>query len=698
MSTAHGSRSESTANPGAPESGDPFDLDAERLALALQSTDLGFWDFDLVNLKGSFTKACAEIFGLPHAAEPNQISYEEWLEAIHPEDRARAHAATTAAQDPSGDGLYELELRIRHPDGSVRWATAKGKTYFTNDTVTGDQTQRQAIRFVGIIRDVTQHRLQKQTIAENEERFHKAIHEAPIPIMITGDNGQVVELNRAWQEITAYSMDEVQTMGLWSSLAWNEDDGALLEAEISKLREGVETNFPLKLPTRTKSGEIRSWLVYAVNLDHARRPAILLSALDVTAREKAETERDRLLLLEQHARFKAEEASRSKDQFIATLSHELRTPLNAIVGWTNLVRQPLTERELVDQGLEIIERNARIQTELIADLLDLSRIVSGNARIDMAPVDLPVVLNEVIESIRPTARDRQLDLRTLVNDEDGEMIVIGDNARLAQIFSNLVNNAIKFTPAGGRVEVRIKKDYPSVIVIVSDTGQGIAPDFLPHLFESYSQGDHNAPWQSGLGLGLAISKRLVHLQGGEIYAASEGLGKGASFTVKLPLLFDASARMSGAPPESPVFSALTESSVPDNRLTGITIVVVDDNADARLLLETILHRSGARIRTCESAKHALETIKTFQPDVVISDILMPEMDGYKFIGELRALGPAHGGEVPVIALTAFARGSDSVRIHQAGFQMHISKPLEPAELIRAIIKLVSEQKAIRQQP
>jgi len=620
---------------------------------------------------------------------PNQISYEEWLEAIHPEDRARAHAATTAAQDPSGDGIYELELRIRHPDGSVRWATAKGKTYFTNDTVTCDQHQRRAIRFVGIIRDVTQHRLQKQTIAENQERFHKAIHEAPIPIMITGDNGQVVELNRAWQEITAYSMDEVQTMGLWSSLAWNEEEGALLEAEISKLREGVETNFPLKLPTRTKSGDIRSWLVYAVSLDHAQRPAILLSALDVTAREKAETERDRLLLLERHARFKAEEASKSKDQFIATLSHELRTPLNAIVGWTNLVRQPLTERELVDQGLEIIERNARIQTDLIADLLDLSRIVSGNARMDMAPVDLPVVLNEVIESIRPTAQDRQLDLRTLVNDEDGEIIVIGDNARLAQIFSNLVNNAIKFTPAGGRVEIRIEKDYPSVAVIVSDTGQGIAPDFLPHLFESYSQADHNKPWQSGLGLGLAISKRLVHLQGGEISAASEGLGKGASFTVKLPLLFDASARMSSAPPESPVFSALTESSVPDNRLTGITIVVVDDNADARLLLETILHRSGARIRTCESAKHALETIKTFQPDVVVSDILMPEMDGYKFIGELRALGPGHGGEVPVIALTAFARGSDSVRIHQAGFQMHISKPIEPAELIRAIVKLVT---------
>jgi PAS domain S-box-containing protein len=198
--------------PESPGLGEPFDLGAERVALALQSTDLGFWDFDLVNLKGSFTKACAEIFGLPHAVEPNQISYAEWLDAIHPEDRAKVHERNTAAQDPSGDGLYDLELRIRYPDGSVRWATAKGKMYFTPDTARGDNRQRRAIRFIGIVRDVTQHQLQKQAIAEGEERFHRAIHEAPIPIMVSEDNGKVVELNRAWQEITGYSMAEIPTV------------------------------------------------------------------------------------------------------------------------------------------------------------------------------------------------------------------------------------------------------------------------------------------------------------------------------------------------------------------------------------------------------------------------------------------------------------------------------------------------------
>jgi PAS domain S-box-containing protein len=670
---------------------EPFDLDAERLAIALQATDLGFWDFDLVKLRGSFTKACAQIFGLPHAVEPGEITYAEWLEAIHPEDRARAHEAATAAQDPTGDGIYEIELRVRHPDGSVRWATANGKMYFSDDTGSGGKQQRRAVRFIGIVRDVTQHRVQQQTIAENEKRFHRAIHEAPIPIMVTGDKGEIVELNRAWQEITAYSTDEVLTMAVWSSLAWSEQDGALLEAEISRLREGVETKFPLKLATRTKNGDVRSWLLYAVHLDHRQEPTIMVSALDMTAREKAEAERDRLFFLEQQARIQAEEFSRSKDKFIATLSHELRTPLNAIVGWTNLVRQSLAQRELVDQGLEIIERNARLQTKLIADLLDLSRIVSGNARVEMAPVDLPVVLNEVVQSLRPTAVERQIELRAFVSDEETEIRIIGDHARLAQILSNLMNNAIKFTPAGGRVDVQVRKDRPYVKVIVSDTGQGIAPDFLPHLFESYSQADHNARYQRGLGLGLSICKHLVDLQGGEISAASDGLGKGATFVVKFPLLFDASVRTSSEPPQLPVFSSRSKNLVPDNRLNGVKILLLDDNADARLLLETILKRVGATITACESGKHALEAIRTFRPDVVISDILMPEMDGYTFIRGLRALGPAAGGEVPVIALTAFGHGNESDRIHQAGFQLHISKPSEPTELIRAIAELIQRK-------
>ena len=612
------------ANPGISGFGDPFHLGAERLALALQSEDLGFWDFDLVNLKGSFTKVCAEIFGLPHGAEPGQISYEEWLEAIHPEDRSRAQEAATAAQDPSGHGLYDVELRVRHPDGTVRWATAKGKMYFTDDAVAEGEQQRRAIRFIGMVRDVTRHRMQELTIAENEERFYRAIHEAPIPIMITGEQGEVVEVNRAWQEITAYTMEETPTMARWSALAWTGEDAAKLETEIERLRQGAETNFPLRLLTRTKNGDLRSWLIYAVNLKQSSKPAMVLSALDVTAREKAETERDRLLLSEQQARLKAEELSKSKDQFIATLSHELRTPLNAIVGWTSLIRQPLAESELVEQGLEIIERNARIQTELITDLLDLSRIASGNARVDMAPVDLSIVLDEVVESIRPTAVDRQVDLRTLIEEEDPEVKIIGDNARLAQIFSNLINNAIKFTPAGGGVEIRIRKVFPFVEVIVSDTGQGIAPEFLPHLFESYSQADHNARWQRGLGLGLAICKHLVDLQGGEIFAFSEGLGRGATFTVKFPLIYGATVRLSGPLAEPLVSSSSpTADSGPDNRLQGVKIVVVDDNADARLLLETVLKRDGALTATCESGQNALALIKTFLPDVVVSDILMP---------------------------------------------------------------------------
>jgi PAS domain S-box-containing protein len=671
-----------------PDFTDPFDLGAERLALALQSTDLGFWDFDLVNRKGSFTKACAEIFGLPHGAEPGEISYEEWLEAIHPEDRAKAHEATTAAQDPSRHGMYEIELRIQHPDGSVRWAAAKGKVYFTADTATRDTGHPRAIRFIGFVRDVTQHQLQKKAIAEGEERFHRAIHEAPIPIMVSGENGKVLELNRAWQEVTGYQAAEIPTVGSWSQLAWSERDGKLLGTETANLRKGDASAFPLKLFTRIKNGEIRSWHLYAALLGDPvmDKTAILLSAVDVTERENTEAERDRLFLLEQQARAVAENASRSKDQFIATLSHELRTPLNAIVGWTSLIRHSLTEVALVSQGLEIIERNARIQTELIADLLDLSRIVSGNARVELVPVNLVTVLSQVVESVRPAAHERQLDLKSFLEEED--IHILGDEARLAQIFSNLLNNAIKFTPAGGRIEVQVETHYPWVSVIVSDTGRGIDSSFLPHLFESYRQSDPEARSHRGLGLGLSICKQLVGLHDGEIYGASEGLGRGASFTVKLPLVFEANVLRSKVPAESPVFSGPVEVAMADNRLIGVAIVAVDDNADARLLLQMILKRSGARVITCESGQSALETIRNVRPDVVLSDILMPDMDGYEFLHELRTLGTEQGGQVPVIALTAFASGSDIARIRQAGFQLHISKPVKPAELILAIAGVV----------
>jgi PAS domain S-box-containing protein len=676
--------------PDAPEHGDLFDMGAERLALALQSSDLGFWDFDLVTLKGSFTKACAEIFGLPHGAEPGQISYAEWVEAIHPEDRSRAHQATTAAQDPSGDGIYDIELRIRHPDGSVRWATAKGKTYFTSDTATEDNRQRRAIRFIGIIRDVTRHQLQKEAIAEGEERFHRAIHEAPIPIMVSGDNGKVVELNRAWQELTGYNITEIPTVESWSQLAWSEQDGMLLKSKTDKLRNGNEANFPLKLVTRVKNGNLRSWLLHAAFLSNPQneKSAILLSAVDMTERENAEAERDRLFLLEQQARAVAEDASRSKDHFIATLSHELRTPLNAIVGWTSLVRHSLTESGLVAQGLEIIERNARIQTELIADLLDLSRIVSGNARVDMTPVNLAVVLSQVVQSVRPAAVERHLALECFREEDAGDIYVLGDKARIGQIFSNLLNNALKFTPAGGRIDVQIEKSNTSVSVIVSDTGQGIASSFLPHLFESYSQAEPEARSHRGLGLGLAICKHLVGLHRGDIYGASEGLGRGARFTVKLPLFLEASLGSSRVLTESPPLSVASEGIVADNRLVGVSIVAVDDNIDARLLLEIILKQSGAKVITCESGQRALETIRSVHPDVVLSDILMPDMDGYEFLNELRALGAEGGGRVPVIALTAFASESDIVRIRQAGFQMHVPKPVEPAQLILAIAELI----------
>ena len=289
----------------------------------------------------------------------------------------------------------------------------------------------------------------------------------------------------------------------------------------------------------------------------------------------------------------------------------------------------------------------------------------------MTPVNLVVVLSQVVQSVRPAAVERHLDLECFREQDAGDICVLGDKARIGQIFSNLLNNALKFTPAGGRIAVHIEKGNTSVSVIVSDTGQGIASSFLPHLFESYSQAEPDARSHRGLGLGLAICKHLVGLHRGDIYGASEGLGRGARFTVKLPLFIDARLGSSRVLTESPPLSVASEGIVEDNRLVGVSIVAVDDNIDARLLLEIILKQSGAKVITCESGQCALETIRSVHPDVVLSDILMPDMDGYEFLNELRTLGAEGGGRAPVIALTAFASESDIVRIRQAGFQMHV---------------------------
>ena len=406
-------------------------------------------------------------------------------------------------------------------------------------------------------------------------------------------------------------------------------------------------------------------------------------ALKKASEEAEEANRQRLLLLdsEREARSQAERASRMKDEFLATLSHELRTPLNAVVGWANLLRSDkLTTNEL-RKGLDTIERNARIQAQIIEDLLDMSRIISGKVRLNVQRIDLPNVLNQSMETIRATADAKSIHLDSVVDLHVGT--ILGDPDRLQQVFWNLLNNAIKFTPNGGEVQVLVKRVTTYIEVSVVDTGEGIAPEFLPYVFDRFLQGDASITrHHGGLGLGLAIVKQLVELHGGYVRVRSGGIGKGATFTVRLPLraiyseLREESGHLQATPQASLTF--------PDVSLTNVHILVVDDDVDASELVKRMLEIAGATVSTAGSASEAMERILATRPDVLVCDLGMPGEDGYSLIRKLRALEESQESTLPAIALTAYARWEDRTRAIRSGFQNHLAKPVEPAELLAVV--------------
>ncbi len=406
--------------------------------------------------------------------------------------------------------------------------------------------------------------------------------------------------------------------------------------------------------------------------------ALVVLARDVTAEKTAEAERDAAFAREKEQRARAEEASRMKDEFLATLSHELRTPLNAIVGWAHMLQAG--ELSAVEQGraVETVLRNARLQATLIEDLLDVSRIVTGKLALIQEPIAIGRAVVSAVESARPTASARGVALTVRVTEDCGE--VLGDPARLQQVLWNLLSNALKFTPHGGHVEVRAAREEGEVVFEVADDGEGIDPAFLPHLFERFRQGDTSASRiHGGLGLGLAITRHVVEAHGGTVHAASEGAGRGTTFRVRLPAA--AGIGLSSFDEEPPPVSGTR------GALTGARVLVVDDEEDSRDLLAALLEHEGAEVRTAASAADAFVALAARPPHVLVCDIGMPVQDGYSFLRQLRAAGEASGGWVPAIALTGYARPEDSHAALLAGFQMHVTKPVEPSKLVSSIVRL-----------
>jgi len=401
--------------------------------------------------------------------------------------------------------------------------------------------------------------------------------------------------------------------------------------------------------------------------------------------KRSEEEREKLLHLEQAARAEAEAANRLKDEFLATLSHELRTPLTSIIGWAGLLRSNQVQGEARTQALETIERNAKIQSQLIDDLLDVSRIISGKLLLDISEIRLGPVVADSIEAVRPAAEAKCI--RLTYEDGSARGMISGDPARLQQVVWNLLSNAVKFTPEGGEVRVRLARSGAQVVLTVSDTGRGIPAEFLRHVFDRFRQADSTSTRvHGGLGLGLSIVRHLVEMHGGTVMAESPGVGLGSTFSVSLPL---APASMRAAQMEDR--AEMREVVAPRRRvavgLSGLRVLIVDDEDDTRKVITAVMAQHGAEVVACGSAREALDAIQWWRPDILMSDIGMPGEDGYALIRQVRALPADSGGRTPAAALTAYAREEDRRRALAAGFQLHVSKPFSAHELIAAVSNL-----------
>ncbi|MBG1262392.1 PAS domain-containing protein [Nostoc commune] len=632
-----------------------------RLKLAYKATRSGVWDWDIIRNSAHVSEEYCNLLGFDPTTQ--EVSFEEWLSLLHPDDRTFATEVVSRTIQQQQE-YYETDYRILHPDG-IRWLAARAKVFY--------DAAGNGVRMLGNVQDITDRKQVEEKLRQSEERFRTLADNMSQFAWMADENGSIFWYNERWFEYTGTTLEEMQGWG-WQKVHHPDHVDRVAHHFRHCLATGElwEDTFPLRrqdgqycwflsraTPIRDREGKVLRW--FGTNTD-------------ITERQEAVQERDRLLQLEQAARAEAERANRIKDEFLAVLSHELRSPLNPILGWTKLLQTRKFNETKTAEALATIERNAKLQTQLIDDLLDVAKILRGKLSIDAAPVNLTFVIESAIDTVRTAAIAKSITLHPILPNI-GQ--VSGDSNRLQQIVWNLLSNAIKFTPNGGRVEIRLERVNDQAQIIVSDTGKGINPDFLPHIFESFRQEDVSITRRyGGLGLGLAIVRQLVEAHGGIITADSPGEGFGATFTVQLPLL--------NVEPEIKQIDELPQQAL---ELTGIRVLTVDDDPDARELLTVLLAEYGASVLTVASASEVLANLESFQPDVLVSDIGMPEVDGYSLIQQIRTLPPEKGGQIPAIALTAYARVDDYQRAIASGYQRHVTKPLDPEELVQAVVAL-----------
>lgn len=633
----------------------------ERFRQLAENIDAVFWIKEMPEDRVCYVSPAFErLWGL----NPQEL-YDDrqvWIDYIHPDDR---EWIARAFQEKAAAGQFDEEYRLVLADGSIRWV--HDRCFPLRDDA------GEIYRFAGIAEDITDRKQAQEALRQSEEFKNRMLDSSPDCIKVLNLDGQLLYINTGG--LCLLEIDDIAPYLNTEWLCfWDGDHRQQAEQAFAAATAGEVYLFRGYCPTAKGTPKWWEAIVSPILDASGLVERVLVISRDITDRKQAETERDRLFEQEQAARAEAERANRIKDDFLTVLSHELRSPLNPILGWAKLLQTRNFDPAKTAQALATIERNAKLQVKLIDDLLDIAKVLRGKLSIDTAPVNLIFIIESAIDTVRAAAVAKSILIHPVLPKIG---LVSGDAARLQQVIWNLLSNAIKFTPNHGRVDIRLEQIDNQAQITVSDAGKGINPDFLPYIFESFRQEDASTTRKyGGLGLGLTIVRQLVEAHGGTIVADSPGKGLGATFTVQLPLLnIEPENNQTGdLPPE--IFD-----------LTGIRVLAVDDELDTRELLTALLTQYGAEVLTVASVAEVLTSLKSFQPDVLVSDIGMPEVDGYTLIQQIRALPPEQGGQLPAIAVTAYATEDDRQRAIASGYQQHLIKPLEPELLAEAIVAL-----------
>ncbi|GAB4228957.1 MAG: hypothetical protein Kow00121_57940 [Elainellaceae cyanobacterium] len=643
----------------------------ERFRQLAENIEDVFWIMDIQDEKVLYiSPACEQSWGC--SQESLIANPKSWLEAVYPDDRQRVEAEFL---NYALNRRFVQEYRIVHPDGSLRW--------IRNRSFPIHEENGRIQRLAGIAEDITDRKLTAEALRDSEERFRLAARAVTGIVYDWDVQAGVVYRSEGLHDLIGLHPDQVPEGRDWWSERLHPDDLARIQPIMMAVLAGESDRYDFEYRIRHQDGR---WVTvwdrgYLIRNPQGQTVRVVGSTADISDRKQAEADREQLLAREQAARAEAEKANRIKDEFLAVLSHELRSPLNPILGWATLLQRRKVNEATLSQALETIQRNVKLQVQLIDDLLDVSRILRGKLNLETGSVNLVPTILAAIETVRLAAEAKSIQIETQLVDN---LWVLGDAGRLQQVVWNLLSNAVKFTPTGGQVTVRLQAVGAEARIQVQDNGKGISPTFLPHVFEYFRQEDGTTTRKfGGLGLGLAIVRYLTEMHGGIVMVDSLGEGKGATFTVKLPLL--SLAEQLESQDLTPAHARPEDALAP---LQGVQVLVVEDVADTQDLIVFFLKQAGAVATAVSSAAEGLEFLTQSVPDIIISDIGMPEIDGYMFMRQLRSRPPEQGGTVPAIALTAYAGDSDAEKARLAGFQKHIPKPIEPYRLIQAIVELI----------